>query len=150
MSKAESRKLIVPRFKNAEFERVVYQACPEVSTTFEDVCEPAFWSHVAEKLKPGDRIEVLTEDNSYFAELLVVDAGRLFAKVAVLRYVELSSPDVPEGLTGVAPEFKVQYKGPALKHVVIRLSDNQIVQDGIALKADAHAWVKEHVQALAR
>lgn len=149
MSKVESRKLIVPRFKNAEFERVIYQACPEAGVTFEEVCEPAFWSHVAEKLKPSDRIEVLAEDGSYFAELLVVDAGRLYAKVAVLRFVELSSPDVA-GIEKTLAEFKVEFKGPTLKHVVIRLSDNQIVQDGIARKIDAEEWIREHVKALAR
>lgn len=150
MSKTESRKLIVPRFKNAEFERVIYQACPENGVTFEDVCQPEFWSHVAEKLKPMDRIEVLAEDGSYFAELLVVDAGRLFAKVAVLRFVELASLDVPEDLASTLAEFKVEFKGPTLKHCVIRQSDKQVVQEGIQRKADAEAWIREHLKAIAR
>jgi hypothetical protein len=150
MSKTESRKLIVPRFKNAEYERVIYQACPENGVSFEDVLQPEFWSHVADKLKPTDRIEVLAEDGSYFAELLVIDAGRLYAKVAVLRFVELASSEVPADLAGDLAEFKVEFKGPVLKHVVVRQSDKQYVQEGIARKADAEAWIREHVKALAR
>jgi hypothetical protein len=147
----EARKLIVPRFKNAEYERTIYQACVEAGVAFEEVQNPAFWGHVGEKLRPNDRIEVIAEDGAYFAELLVISCDRLWAKTAVLRFVELSAPDVSaELLSPLAAGYKVDYKGPHKKHVVIRLSDNEIVKDGIATKAEANGWVSEHVKTLAR
>lgn len=149
--KTDVRKLIIPRFKDAAYERSIWQASIEAGVSFEEVQNPTFWAHVASKLKQNDRIEVVAEDGAYFAELLVLDCDRLWAKTAVLRFVELSAPDVAaELLSPLAAGYKVEYKGPTLKHVVIRLSDNQIVQQEIARKGDAQAWVAEHVKALAR
>jgi hypothetical protein len=149
--KTEPRKLILPRFKDAAYERNIWQAVIEAGVSFEDVQNPTFWAHVSGKIKQNDRIEVIAEDGAYFAELLVLDCDRLWAKTAVLRFVELSAPDIAaELLTPLSCGYKVEYKGPTLKHVVIRLSDNVIVREGIARKGDAQAWITEHVKALAR
>jgi hypothetical protein len=149
--KTEARKLIVPRFKDAAYERNIWQASIENGVTFDEVVKPEFWAHVAAKLKANDHIEVVAENGEYFGELLVIDSGRLWAKVAVLRFVELAAQEVPAALlTSAASGYRVEYKGPTLKHVVIRLSDNQIVQEGIPRKNEAELWVAEHVKALAR
>jgi len=149
--KTEARKLIIPRFKDAAYERNVWQASIENGVAFDEVVKPEFWAHVAARLKPNDHIEVVAENGEYFGELLVIESGRLWAKVAVLRFVELSAAEVPAALlASAASGYKVEYKGPTLKHVVIRLSDNEIVHEGIARKADAELWVNEHLKTLAR
>lgn len=147
IEKKPARKLNEPRFKNAEYERTIWQASIEAGVPFEEVQKPEFWGHVAEKLKPLARIEVIAEDLSYFAELIVIDCDRLWAKTAVLRFVELDGQAAPPTLPA---DYRVEYKGPTKKHVVIRESDNTIVQEGIATKAEANAWVGEHVKTLAR
>lgn len=146
--KATQRKLTAPRFKNAEYERTIWQASIEAGVPFEDVQKPEFWGHVAENLKPLARIEVIAEDLSYFAELIVIDCDRLWAKTQVLRFVDLRSDVAEDLLPAMSSGFKVEYKGPTKKHVVIRLADNEIVQEGIATKAEANAWVAEHLKAL--
>jgi hypothetical protein len=136
------------RLKDAGYDRNIWQVSVAKDISFEAVQQPDFWAHVARQLKPCDRIEVLAEDMSWFAELLVMDADRLWAKTAVLRFVELAGKEVPAAVASSG--FRVEYKGPNKKHVVIRESDNQIVQEGIALKADAERWISEHLTALAR
>lgn len=136
------------RLREAEAERHVWMHTPASGITFEDVQKPDYWSHVAAQLRPCARIEVISEDMSWFGELLVLDSDRLWAKVAPLRFVELASREVPPEIA--ASGYEVAYKGPEKKHVVIRKSDKAIVQEGIARKADAEAWVTEHLKTLAR
>jgi len=149
--KTDARKLIVPRFKEAAYERQIYQASVEAGVSFEETLKPEFWSHVAARLRHNDRIEVLAEDGEYFGELIVQDVGRLYAKVGVLRFVELGSPAVDPALTAaMAPQFVVEYKGPTLKHCVIRKADNEIIQEGISKKGDAELWLSEHQKTISR
>lgn len=136
------------RLREAEMERHVWTHTSAPGVSFEDMQKPDYWSHVAAQLRPCARIEVICEDMSWFGELLVIDADRLWAKVAPLRFVELASKEVPAEIA--ASGYEVAYKGQEKKHVVIRQSDKAIVQEGIAKKADAEAWIKEHVKALAR
>lgn len=136
------------RLREAEAERHVWTHTVPAGITFEEVQRPDYWSHVANLLRPCSRIEVLSEDMSWFAELIVLDADRLWAKVAPLRFVELASKDVPAEIA--ASGYEVAYKGPEKKHCVIRLSDKAIVQEGIAKKVDAEAWITQHLQTIAR
>jgi hypothetical protein len=122
----------------------VISVAPDV--TLDVVRQPEFWSHVAANLSPCDRIEVMPEDMSWFAELMVLEADRVWAKTAVMRFVELAGADVD--VTGSG--FKVEYKGPEKKHCVIRESDKQILQEGIAKKADAQAWIVTHLKTVGR
>jgi len=136
------------RLRDAEMERHVWQITVPKDISFEDTQKPDYWSHVGAQLRPCARIEVLCEDMSWFGELIVVDADRLWAKVAPLRFVELASKEVPAEIASSG--YEVAYKGPEKKHVVIRQSDKAIVQEGIAKKADAEAWIRNHLATLAR
>jgi hypothetical protein len=145
-------KKVAPRkpvaLKEASYDRAVYQVAVDAGATFEDTIRPEFWAHVGMLLKPCDRIELIAEDFAWFGEVIVLEADRTWAKVGVLRFVELAgrSPDLEKP----SPDYEVKYMGPNKKHCVIRLADKQVVQEGIALKADAERWVAEHVKAMAR
>lgn len=134
-------------FKNAEYERTVWQAVIEPGISFDEVMKPQFWAHIAAKLVPNARIEVLSETGEYFAELLVMSCDRTWAKVALLRFVELSAP--AGNVEIEAAGYKIEWKGPTRKHVVIRLADNEIIKDELPRKADAELWVREHAKAMA-
>lgn len=139
------------KLKNSEYERTVYCIGVEPGASLEDVQKPEFWAHVAAQLKPNDRIEVVPHDFAWFAELIVMTCDRTWAKTALLRFVELTGHEVSHELrVPLSAGYKVEYKGPTKKHCVIRESDKTIVQEGIALKAEAERWVAEHVQAMAR
>ena len=85
------------RLHLAEHRRNIFDVVPEHGTPFEELLKDSYWAHVSAKLKPGDHIEVRAEDGSYYAELIVQDAGRLYAKVAKLVHVVLDAVEVREG-----------------------------------------------------
>lgn len=142
---AKVRKIHPSRFKLAETSRNVYMIVPEDGTPFDSLLEPSYWSHIADKLRPTDRIEVIAEDGSYFAELLVRSQGRMTAKVSVLRKVDLDPPEAASQTLG----FDVQWKGPHHKHAVVRLSDKSIMQGSFDTKEMALAWLALNARTLA-
>lgn len=141
----KDRKLHASRFGLAEHKRRIFSIVPEHGTEFEEVLKPSFWSHIAVNLRISDRIEVLAEDGSYFAELIVRDAGNLFASVGVLRKIDLDPVNSGEGSDG----HEVAWKGPHRKFAVIRKSDDAIVKDGFDAKPAALAWLAGNIKSLA-
>lgn len=132
---------LTPRnFKAAEVVRNHWVADPEFGTPPEALLDKAYWAHVSAQLRRGDIITALAEDNSYWSELLVLDAGKLFAKVVQLRCVQITSAqmlnvEVPEG-------FEIKFRGPK-KWSVLRGKD-VLVEDKD--KAGAEQWLKEHLK----
>jgi hypothetical protein len=135
------------RFKQAEYERAVYTIIPEMDTPMDAILQPGYWAHVASRLKPWDIIEVRGEDGSYFAELLVQSAGKLFANVALLRSVDLKQKAAPGSIDTIPPGYDVKYQGPLLKWSVLRGSDR--IKDGLDMEVQARTWLNEHISATA-
>lgn len=119
---------------------------------FEDLLKPECWAHVAQLLRPGYRIEVLAEDGSYFAELLVVSAGRLWAKVAVLRKIDLTEAVGEAPAQGADTVMSIMWSGPHSKFRVIRQNASggkDVMRDGFETREEASVWMAEHIKALA-
>lgn len=143
--------LATNRIKQAEFTRVLWEVTPEVGTPFEALLDPKYWAHVSAQFRRGARIEVLPPDNSYFAELLVIDAGKLFAKVKALRFVNLSEPVQPEQAVeekSVAAGYEIKWAGRA-KWRVIRSEDRATLSDGHEERQKAADWLDGHLKQLA-
>lgn len=131
--------LIDPRCKEASFVRNIWVATPDVKTPYEHVLKQEFWVHVAHKMKPMDRIEVHAEDGSYFAELMVIDAGKAFAKVAEMRKINFTRHEV-----GVdSDDYDVSFI-PAKRWRVIRKSDKQVMAEELPTKDEAMLWIANH------
>jgi len=92
-------------------------------------------------LKPCAEIIVHAEDGSYYGRLLVRDAGRLYAKVAKLEYIELDAVEVQEG--SMPPGYSVKFRGPIQKWCVLRGTD--VLKDGLS-KDMANQWLREHLR----
>lgn len=142
--------LMQDRIKPAEYVRNVFAVVLPQGTKFEDVKDPAFWAHTASKLHPTDRIEVLDEEGTFFAELLVVACARNWAKVSVLRFHELteSIPDAKQQTSDAMKEERAKYKvdwQQGTKARVIRLSDKQTLVDNLPSKADAEKWLTTYL-----
>lgn len=133
------------RMNFIEFARQSHHVVPEDGTAFEDILTDSYWSLVGYKFKPGDIIEVHAEDGSYFAELYVRAAGRNWAKVALLRKIDLEPVAISHG----SPEFEAAWKGPHRKFSVVRLSDNQIIKDSFETREQAVEYIKSHIKAMA-
>jgi hypothetical protein len=137
--------LATDRIQLAEHMRNVWYVTPEYGTPVEALLEPQFWAHVSAKMRPRDRIEVDAEDGSYFVELRVEDAGRLFAKVVVLRRVDLVVAEAVEQL----PDYKVMWAGPHAKWRIVRAVDKGLVKDGLETRQAAELYLTSHVKAMA-
>ena len=144
----ENPTLMPGRFVQAEQVRVAYCATAEAGVTFKQMLEPGYWAHEARKLKPYDIVECRSDDGTFWGLALVLEAGRNWAKLAQLQYVPLDTKDVAQTRTaqeGQAP-YRIEFKGPVKKHVVIRNSDNAIVHEGEQRKTEAEAWLNDHLK----
>ena len=144
-NKATARKLSGPRMKEESFVRTTYVATPEHGTSVDDLKCSEYWAHVAPQLKPGDLVHVFPEDGTFWAEILVLAVSRAAAQVKVLRdYTLTSKAEAPEENA----EFELKFAGPVAKWRVIRLSDGEVMKDGMT-KEEGQKYLDAHIKAMA-
>lgn len=116
----------------------------EEGTTIEDIMDPAYWAHMASQFQMFDHIEVRLETGEWIAELIVLTPGRNYARVFLKAKHDLAgeSRDIPAS----AITHKVEFKGPQRKHVVIRIADGAVIQEGIPSKTEANAWLSAYLK----
>lgn len=125
-----------------------YQCVADEAHTAEDAQSPGYWAHVAaaRKLRVNDVFEVRCETGEWMLDLIVIEAGTRFARVKVLRTVDVDQPSEADTTLSTV---KVEFKGPVKKHCIIRLSDREIIKEGISAKSDAIREAFEYEQRLA-
>lgn len=131
----------------------VCNAAPE--TSVDDLLRPEAWAHTARMLKAHDEIVVVPQGAPYRAHLLVMEAGKNFAKMRLLSVVSLNdetllhedAPAAAPSLPEDAPLF-VKWNGPADKFAVVRRSDGEKLNTGFAVKAEAESWASQHLAAM--
>jgi hypothetical protein len=130
------------RFKSSNSVRNQWDIEPEFGTPIEALLDPGYWAHVSAQLRRKDIITAMAEDNSYHVELLVIDAGKLFAKVVLKDRLDITSAQmlnvaVPEG-------YDIKFRGPR-KWSVLRGKD--VLREDMD-KPQAEAWLREHILAM--
>ena len=146
--------LMQDKLKQADYVRNVFAATIPQGTEFNEILNPAFWAHTSNKLHPTDRIEIMDEEGTYFAEVMVVSCAKNWAKVSVLRFHELSEA-IPDSKATTAEELKakkLEYKidwTQDTKARVIRLADKQVLQENFPSKADAEKWLTSYLTSMA-
>lgn len=143
MTEAKKRTLMVPemRVMLASYARNDWVVNAEDGTSIQDALDPMYWTHVAPKLKPYDRIELRAETGEWIAELLVMGVDLTWARVVLLKHHDLM-PDLEK-----APEpqrHEVFWRGPQHKWSIRRLADQEVLQSGFGDKTLAYEWVKNH------
>ncbi|KAA3527050.1 hypothetical protein GOZ96_04735 [Agrobacterium vitis] len=133
------------RLKLAEYARSIHVAVAPHGVTLTDAMVPSFWAHVAAGIKAWDKIELRAEDDTWFAELMVVKANRLEVFVKVLSSFETTQAPAASSkkIDDVPPGYEVNYGGPIHKHRVIRTADSECLAHGLS-KDDAIKWAKDH------
>lgn len=117
----------------------------EAGTSLEDVANPAFFANIAARLHPYDHIRVRVDTGEYYAELLVLDCGRAWAKTFVLSKYALTN-DADNGLsTGADKDYFVKSLGPHKKWCVLRKSDKEVIKEGCGTERDANLWLSQYV-----
>lgn len=143
-TKVRENQLTVVRLKLQEHRILKYQAVCEAGTLEEDLLRQEFWAHVASQLKPYTEITAHTDDGTWWARLLVLSAGRTWAKVKMLEFVPLTTSDVDQSeffLEG----HTIKYRGDHNKFAVVRIKDGAIVQEKFDSFTTAQAWLKEYL-----
>ena len=116
--------------------------------TPEDVLDPAFWANISNQLGPFHRIECRCEDGTWLSELLVLEAGRSYARVKELTRYLLTTADVAQSQDAPLTGFKVLWRGVHHRWAVKRLVDNEVIHNGEPTAAAATDWLREHMKAL--
>jgi hypothetical protein len=134
--------------KEAEYVRHIFAISLDADVNFEDTLKPAYWAHVAAKLRVGDRVEVSAADGTWLAELVVSGTTSTEAKMSVYRFVELEPCKLPETGAGKAENVKTsdaffrRWNNKEMVHEIIRKEDKAVVFS-TKDKAEAETHVKE-------
>jgi hypothetical protein len=72
-----------------EFTNNLWRCVAPSGCTPQDLENPAIWSPVAKDLAPYDTIKVIAHDQTWYAELLVLDSLTTFARIKVLNVINL-------------------------------------------------------------
>ena len=140
-------KLVQGRFNEASFHRHIWVIRPEYGTPLAEVVKPEYWTNVSTALKPGARIEVQPEGLTYFAELIVLDAGPNWANVKVTHFVDLVGEQVAPTQAAIRMESKVgayNVKRAGAWFQVVR-GDKEVIKTGFRSIDAAEAWAKENL-----
>jgi hypothetical protein len=129
---------------SVEYKSPLCWYCPVVGTPFEHLLRPEYWASI-KKLPINAHVYIDTEDCSYWAELKVLKVGQGFAKVFVLRHIELTAAGAdPQVIDG----YDIQWTGPIDKHRVLRTKDGHVLKQGLDTWDDASAWLRDYKKML--
>lgn len=112
---------------------------------FEEVLKPDFWTHVAGRMRPHQRIIVDCDSGAWTATLFVRAAQRLSARVVVLEKHEFEETAPLQS----AADFSVKWGGPAHKFRVLRNSDESVIKHGFETQEDANVFLAGYIKEVA-
>lgn len=136
-------KLTPHNFREAEYRRTEYLVTAERGTEIADLTGRDYWSHVAARLRPRDRIEVHAHDGSWMVELMVVQASRVGATVAILHKHDLTQASMTPAASD--DEVNVVFRGFA-KWSAVRKADKKVLVDGLDTEQEVRDWLKKPQQ----
>lgn len=124
--------------QSAEYARSAFVITAKADTQPVNYLEPETWSHIPDlKLRQGDRIEIMAEDNSWFAELLVrVRVGQTI-HLALLQEHQFDTIAGKEH-----EEYEVLFAGPKALWRVLRKSDRNVMVDKLTAKSEGVSWIE--------
>lgn len=130
----------------AQHRRNVWSIIVQENVGISDILKPEFWAHVAERLKSRDRIEVMAIDNSFYAELFVLNTGNQWAAVDLLVEKRFISEEEAGELSvhEKAQDFYIKFCGPVAKWCVLRKSDKASMKTQFEVKPEAEKWLLEN------
>jgi hypothetical protein len=132
------------RCEQASYRETRYRIDVERGTTIEQIKHPMFWAHVARKLKAHDTISVVSEDNAFWAELVVLSVGKERAFVAVVKMIDVNAEiEKLLQLEGAVVKddtvARVVWKSAKAKWCVVR--GETLVRSGFVSEVEANNWL---------
>lgn len=173
------RKILSGDLQRAEFSRAHFRVIvTDLETTIDDILKPEYWVNCGATLKgsgqhPFPIIEMIWQDGSRYIELVSIDANNLWAKVKVLRDIDLrgdqrqekpaakatSSPAKNTPATGAqdgegsgeddGSPLEIKYINQHTKFCVVRKSDGERLNEGLETKEAAQEWIEAYNKSMA-
>jgi hypothetical protein len=148
-------KILAAQMKQSEFHRTCWSVTPDAGAKLEEVLAPHYWVHVNKMLRVRDQIEVMPNDQSWFAQLIVRSVGPAGPVVAILNHVEFTAAkEAPKAKKAEKVEadddglYVVKFGG-ADKWRVIRKLDNEVMSKGHVNREEAEAWIAQNLSEIA-
>lgn len=135
--------------EGAEFVRNHWAAKIEAGLPFAVLLAPEFWAHHAYQLKPWDRIECRSADGQWYAEVIVADTSRNWARVVpIIGPLYLTTRDVSmtqastQAVEDEKKKMRTQYRN---QHgwCVVRISDSAVLEHSLGDKQAAEEKIDE-------
>src|SRR5690606_33631364 len=116
------RRAVLARLQTpADYARQVHFYCALSGDTLEQMALTRYFNSLAPRLRRYDRIEVVSDDDTFFAEFLVLESSSAGVRVMPARAATLDSPLSPPGAALRAPgDLRVENRGPFLQWCVVR------------------------------
>jgi hypothetical protein len=136
--------------KNAEYARAVWSISIPNNHGKEEILNPEYWAHCAVQFRRGDFIEIVRDDLTAYFKCIIIDSGRIFAKLRLLDEKDFSV-EVKEASILKSEElnkFEVKWINVGSKYGIFRKSDGEKLKDVLATKEDADQYLLENIKSL--
>jgi hypothetical protein len=143
-SQGVNMQLHASRFGLAEQRRNQWYVTLPAGVPYDEVFKAGFWAHIAQKLRPTDTIEVIDDEMSFRAILMVRAAARLSASVVEISKVMLGDAPADEDTAKIF----VEWRGPHGKHSVVRSGPKgkEVLASGFDTKEAAEIAKIDHMK----
>lgn len=134
-------------FTSTEFVYPTVAVKPPVGTPMEHLLRPDYWANVRGRFKEfsaGTIVRAMPVDNAWWAELLVEQAGQGYARVKLLRHVEL---DAAARAPLVPPGYDIHPVGTG-KYRAVRLDGGVVLKDTCTTVEEALKVVRDDIAVL--
>ena len=138
--------LLPQNILGGEFARNVWTITADNAVTRADLADPKLYESIADKVRLGDQLEIMPEDGSWFAWLVVRNKERATVKTGLLMYKDFEDAAVPSETIGA---LEVRWRGPRVRFGVVRKSDGAVLKENLMTRSDALAWAIEHERSFA-
>jgi hypothetical protein len=125
--------LPVTALRSAETMVLRYHAIIPTGHTREMIETPAYWCHVARKLKRHSRIEVVAEDFSFWGMLVVTASEEQWAQVWVVQW-EVAETRAESTAPGTE-DYKIDSIATGWR--VIHKQTGRVIREGLGSRKDA-------------
>lgn len=127
-----------------QYEQMHFHITANEDVQPEDLLSRDYYSLIARKINPGNKISVWREDRRLYGELIVVAAG-----VNWVEAVFISPPVIIEGnahAENMGSDFEVRDRGEIKKWTVIRRVDGNEIHSGEPTAELAHRWLADYIR----
>lgn len=129
-------------FQLKESKNPGYWHCAPDHAAIDDLLQPDYWANFTGKMRRNSTIEVHWADSSQFAELYILDFGRNWASVALIRHIRLERTIAPPKVD----QFQIGHHGPVDQWRIANLSNGSVLKAGFATEEDARKFLAEHLK----